>query len=194
MVLAFGFLRSWRNRTLLLILRGRQMIDRQRDIPFKERIYVSVYSLAARAALIHVKAQPKNTRAVMVEWTLRWHICGGATPIERSRDGLLSALSERRGHSAKPGIGLDGARHRPHEGRLFSGLRFCQRRSRRGSGHRGRKYNRVVQTCRRALNRVTPVAIAREAFIDACGDAGMSTAADGPLGTMTGAGGHPSPA
>ncbi|MDL2409623.1 DUF982 domain-containing protein [Rhizobium calliandrae] len=55
--------------------------------------------------------------------------------------------------------------------------------------YRGRKYNRAVQTCRRALNRVTPVAIARDAFIDACHDAGMSTAADGPLGTKSSAGG-----
>ena len=58
--------------------------------------------------------------------------------------------------------------------------------------YRGRKYNRAVQTCRRALNRMTPVAIAREAFIDACRDAGMSTGADGPLGTKTGAGGQQS--
>ncbi|WP_312366125.1 DUF982 domain-containing protein [Ensifer sp.] len=42
---------------------------------------------------------------------------------------------------------------------------------------RGRKHNRAVQACRRALNRVTPVAIAREAFIDACLDAGMSATA-----------------
>ncbi|WEX90453.1 DUF982 domain-containing protein [Sinorhizobium garamanticum] len=56
--------------------------------------------------------------------------------------------------------------------------------------HRGRTYNRAVQTCRRALNRMTPVAIAREAFIDACRDAGMSTVADGPFGTKTGAGGQ----
>ncbi|MCA1441714.1 DUF982 domain-containing protein [Ensifer sp. IC4062] len=55
---------------------------------------------------------------------------------------------------------------------------------------RGGKYNRAVQTCRRALNRMTPVAIAREAFIDACRDAGMSTLADGPLGTKKGAGGQ----
>lgn len=55
---------------------------------------------------------------------------------------------------------------------------------------RGRKYNRAVQTCRRALNRTTPVAIAREAFIDACEEAGMSTDADGPLGTKTGTGGQ----
>ena len=60
--------------------------------------------------------------------------------------------------------------------------------------YRGRKYNRAVQTCRRALNRMTPVALAREAFIDACRDAGMLTAADEQLGTTTGAGGHHSPA
>ncbi|WP_331375079.1 DUF982 domain-containing protein [Sinorhizobium chiapasense] len=56
--------------------------------------------------------------------------------------------------------------------------------------NRGKKYNRAVQTCRRALNRMTPVAIAREAFIDACRDAGMSAGADAPLGTKTGAGGQ----
>ena len=56
--------------------------------------------------------------------------------------------------------------------------------------YRGRKYNRAVQTCRRALNRVTPVAIAREAFIDACRDAGMSTGADGPPGAKSGTGGQ----
>lgn len=39
---------------------------------------------------------------------------------------------------------------------------------------RGRKFNRAAQSCRRALNRATPVAIARDAFIDACRDAGMS--------------------
>ncbi|WP_082615891.1 MULTISPECIES: DUF982 domain-containing protein [unclassified Ensifer] len=59
--------------------------------------------------------------------------------------------------------------------------------------YRGRQYNRAVQTCRRALNRMTPVAIAREAFIDACRDAGMSTSADGLLATKTGAGGQHSP-
>ncbi|MCA1490404.1 DUF982 domain-containing protein [Ensifer sp. NBAIM29] len=56
--------------------------------------------------------------------------------------------------------------------------------------HRGSKHNRAVQTCRRALNRMTPVAIAREAFIDACRDAGMSTVADGLLERKTGAGGQ----
>ncbi len=60
--------------------------------------------------------------------------------------------------------------------------------------YRGRKYNRAVQTCRRALNRMTPVSIAREAFVEACQDAGMSAALDGLFGTKTGAGGHHSPA
>ncbi|KSV83705.1 DUF982 domain-containing protein [Sinorhizobium sp. GL28] len=56
--------------------------------------------------------------------------------------------------------------------------------------YRGSKHNRAVQTCRRALNRMTPVAIARAAFIDACQDAGMSIASDGPLGNKPGAGGQ----
>lgn len=33
---------------------------------------------------------------------------------------------------------------------------------------RGQRYERAVETCRRALNRMTPVAIAREAFVAAC--------------------------
>ncbi|AUX78575.1 DUF982 domain-containing protein [Sinorhizobium fredii] len=57
--------------------------------------------------------------------------------------------------------------------------------------NRGSKYNRAVQTCRRALNRMTPVAIAREAFIDFCRDAGMSTSdTDGMLAPKTGGGQH----
>jgi hypothetical protein len=56
--------------------------------------------------------------------------------------------------------------------------------------NRGSKYNRAVQTCRRALNRMTPVAIAREAFIDFCRDAGMSTDTDGMFGPKTGASGQ----
>lgn len=56
--------------------------------------------------------------------------------------------------------------------------------------YRGRKYNRAVQTCRRALNRMTPVAVAREAFIDACRDAGLSTGADAPPVPKTGTGGQ----
>ncbi len=59
--------------------------------------------------------------------------------------------------------------------------------------YRGRKHNRAVQTCRRALNRMTPVAIAREAFVEACRDAGMSTDAERPLGAKPDAGGHHSP-
>ncbi|PLU31436.1 DUF982 domain-containing protein, partial [Sinorhizobium medicae] len=33
---------------------------------------------------------------------------------------------------------------------------------------RGERYERAVRTCRRALNRMTPAAVAREAFIAAC--------------------------
>ena len=56
--------------------------------------------------------------------------------------------------------------------------------------NRGGKYNRAVQTCRRALNRLTPAAAARDTFIDACREAGMSTAADRSLWTKAGAGGR----
>nr|WP_256436330.1 DUF982 domain-containing protein [Ensifer sp. ENS07] len=59
--------------------------------------------------------------------------------------------------------------------------------------YRGRKHSRAVQTCRRALNRMTPVAIAREAFVEACRDAGMSTDAERPFGAKPDAGGHHSP-
>ena len=59
--------------------------------------------------------------------------------------------------------------------------------------YRGRKYSRAVQTCRRALNRMTPVAIAREAFVEACRDAGMPTDAEQPLVARPDAGGHHSP-
>ncbi|OHV78472.1 DUF982 domain-containing protein [Ensifer sp. LCM 4579] len=38
---------------------------------------------------------------------------------------------------------------------------------------RGERYERAVRTCRRALNRMTPAAVAREAFIAACLEAGM---------------------
>ncbi|MDX3929000.1 MAG: DUF982 domain-containing protein [Shinella sp.] len=38
---------------------------------------------------------------------------------------------------------------------------------------KGQKYERAVLTCRRALNRLTPGAVAREAFIAACLEAGM---------------------
>lgn len=38
---------------------------------------------------------------------------------------------------------------------------------------KGERYERAVRTCRRALNRMTPAAVAREAFIAACLEAGM---------------------
>jgi hypothetical protein len=37
----------------------------------------------------------------------------------------------------------------------------------------GERYERALRTCRRALNRMTPAAVAREAFIGACLEAGM---------------------
>ena len=55
---------------------------------------------------------------------------------------------------------------------------------------RGGKYNRAVQTCRRALNRTAPVALARDAFIDACRQVGMSKGAGGPPVVKTGTGGQ----
>lgn len=55
---------------------------------------------------------------------------------------------------------------------------------------RGRKHNRAVQTCRRALNRMTPVAIAREAFVDACLDEGISATAEVAHFGKSGAGGQ----
>ncbi|MDW9355942.1 DUF982 domain-containing protein [Sinorhizobium meliloti] len=38
---------------------------------------------------------------------------------------------------------------------------------------KGERYERAVRTCRRALNRMTPAAVARESFIAACLEAGM---------------------
>ncbi|MGN7884190.1 DUF982 domain-containing protein [Ensifer sp. 22460] len=38
---------------------------------------------------------------------------------------------------------------------------------------RGRRYEQAVEVCRRALNRKMPVAIAREAFVAACLEAGL---------------------
>ncbi|APG94604.1 DUF982 domain-containing protein [Sinorhizobium americanum] len=38
---------------------------------------------------------------------------------------------------------------------------------------RGERYERALRTCLRALNRMTPAAVAREAFIAACLEAGM---------------------
>lgn len=38
---------------------------------------------------------------------------------------------------------------------------------------KGERYERAVRTCRQALNRMTPAAVAREAFIAACLEAGI---------------------
>lgn len=38
---------------------------------------------------------------------------------------------------------------------------------------RGQKYERAVRLCRGALNRETPLAVAREAFVAACLEAGL---------------------
>ncbi|MGF6175065.1 DUF982 domain-containing protein [Ensifer sp. 4252] len=48
---------------------------------------------------------------------------------------------------------------------------------------RGQRYERAVKTCRGALHRTTPVAVAREAFIAACLEADLPVA--GPLEHMT---------
>lgn len=42
---------------------------------------------------------------------------------------------------------------------------------------RGQKYERAVRLCRGALNRTTPPAVAREAFVSACLEAGMPISA-----------------
>lgn len=41
----------------------------------------------------------------------------------------------------------------------------------------GQGYERAVTTCRAALNRSVPAAVARDAFIGACLEAGMATSA-----------------
>ncbi|WP_275789323.1 DUF982 domain-containing protein [Pararhizobium gei] len=46
---------------------------------------------------------------------------------------------------------------------------------------RGERYDRAVTACRRALNRMTPAAVAREAFIAACLEAGMPAVVAAPL-------------
>ncbi|MCA1439247.1 DUF982 domain-containing protein [Ensifer sp. IC4062] len=43
----------------------------------------------------------------------------------------------------------------------------------------GHHYERAVRTCRGALNRMTPAAIAREAFVAACLEAEMPIVASG---------------
>ncbi|WP_085035380.1 DUF982 domain-containing protein [Ensifer aridi] len=45
---------------------------------------------------------------------------------------------------------------------------------------KGERYERAVRTCRRALNRMTPAAVAREAFIAACLEAGMPLVMNAP--------------
>ncbi|WP_457584784.1 DUF982 domain-containing protein [Ensifer canadensis] len=42
---------------------------------------------------------------------------------------------------------------------------------------RGERYGRAIKACRGALHRTTPVAVAREAFIAACLEAGMPATA-----------------
>jgi hypothetical protein len=46
---------------------------------------------------------------------------------------------------------------------------------------RGQRYDRAVKACRGALNRATPAAVAREAFIAACLEAGMPSVMTVPL-------------
>ncbi|MBD9541351.1 DUF982 domain-containing protein [Ensifer sp. ENS04] len=53
---------------------------------------------------------------------------------------------------------------------VFDALNFLENEWPR---RRGQRYERAVDTCRRALNRRTPVAIAREAFVAACLEAGL---------------------
>lgn len=54
---------------------------------------------------------------------------------------------------------------------------------------KGERYEQAVRTCRRALNRMTPAAVAREAFIAACLEAGvplvMAAPTRKPQGTET---------
>ncbi|WP_051440843.1 hypothetical protein M728_004373 (plasmid) [Ensifer sp. WSM1721] len=45
---------------------------------------------------------------------------------------------------------------------------------------KGERYERAVRTCQRALNRMTPAAVAREAFIAACLEAGMPLVVNTP--------------
>lgn len=46
---------------------------------------------------------------------------------------------------------------------------------------RGEFHDRAVSACRRALNRMTPPTVAREAFIAACLEAGMPAIVAAPL-------------
>lgn len=45
----------------------------------------------------------------------------------------------------------------------------------------GQKYNNAILSCRGALNRMTPLAIAREDFVAACLEAGMPAKAVPPV-------------
>jgi hypothetical protein len=46
---------------------------------------------------------------------------------------------------------------------------------------RGARYDRAVHRCRAALNRLAPVELAREAFVNACLEAGMPMIVAGPV-------------
>lgn len=45
----------------------------------------------------------------------------------------------------------------------------------------GERHDRAVSSCRRALKRMTPAAVAREAFVAACLEAGMPVVMIAPL-------------
>lgn len=45
----------------------------------------------------------------------------------------------------------------------------------------GERRDRAISSCKRALNRMTPAAVAREAFIAACQEAGMAVVLAAPL-------------
>ena len=45
----------------------------------------------------------------------------------------------------------------------------------------GQKYHRAIRSCRAALNKMTPLAIAREDFVAACLEAGMPAKAMPPV-------------
>ncbi|MBD9371793.1 DUF982 domain-containing protein [Rhizobium sp. ARZ01] len=53
---------------------------------------------------------------------------------------------------------------------------------------RSQKRERAVRLCRAALNRRTPLAVARESFVSACLEAGLPVAAAHPHATKTSGG------
>lgn len=55
----------------------------------------------------------------------------------------------------------------------------------------GERYKRACEKCRAALNRMAPVAIAREAFISACLEAGLPVQALPPLWHQSGSSSPP---